>query len=97
MKIFNGRHTRDGLDISAIRERFLFPKGSRIVTNNAATTQTPVDLLKMHTALARDYENVHRGQSRASRKMTGMLEDSYTTIAGFLNAPEGKKKHRSLS
>lgn len=80
-----------GMDINAIRKRFLFPHSERIVTNNAATTQVPVDLLKMHVSLARDYENVHRGQSKASQKMTTMLDDAYNTIAAFLNAPEGKK------
>jgi cysteine desulfurase / selenocysteine lyase len=83
-------HVQNDLDIKAIRKHFLFTKCKRIITNNAATTQLPVDLLKMQATLARDYENVHRGQSKASQKMTSMLESAYQTIASFLNAPNGQ-------
>ncbi len=79
------------LDIQAIRKHFLFPHSGRIVTNNAATTQVPTDLLRLQAVLAEDYENVHRGQSVASKKMTGLFEEAYDTIAAFLNAPGGKK------
>jgi cysteine desulfurase / selenocysteine lyase len=75
----------DTLDIKAIREHFLFPK-HRIVTNNAASTQPPRELLGLYQTLAPDYENVHRGQSNASQSMTRLFEAAYDTIAAFLNA-----------
>lgn len=74
------------LDISAIRSHFLFPETRRIVTNNAASTQPPKELLNLYTELAKDYENVHRGQSNASKYMTNLFEESYDTIAKFINA-----------
>lgn len=75
------------LDVHAIRRHFLFPECGRIVTNNAASTQPPVELLDLFRSLAPDYENVHRGQSDASRVMTALFEESYDTIARFVNAP----------
>ena len=75
------------LDVKAIREHFLFPAQGRIVTNNAASTQPPRELVELYRQLAPQYENVHRGQSTASRAMTEMFEESYDTIATFLNAP----------
>ena len=33
------------------------------------------------------YENVHRGQSTASQRTTELFEESYDTIAAWLNAP----------
>ena len=75
------------LDVKAIREHFLFPAQGRIVTNNAASTQPPRELVELYRRLAPQYENVHRGQSTASRAMTAMFEESYDTIATFLNAP----------
>jgi cysteine desulfurase / selenocysteine lyase len=74
-------------DIEAIREHFIFPKRGRIVTNNAASTQPPRELLELYCSLAPDYDNVHRGQSSASQLMTRLFEGSYDTIAQFLNAP----------
>jgi cysteine desulfurase / selenocysteine lyase len=38
-------------------------------------------------SLAPRYENVHRGQSRASVEMTALFEASYDTIAQFIGAP----------
>jgi cysteine desulfurase / selenocysteine lyase len=75
------------LDIRAIRKHFLFPGRGRIALNNAASTQPPRELLKLYAALGPDYENVHRGQSRASREMTARFEESYDTIARFIGAP----------
>jgi cysteine desulfurase / selenocysteine lyase len=79
--------TSSTLDIKAIRQHFLFPKQGRIVTNNAASTQPPRELLELYRSLAPGYENVHRGQSNASQAMTQLFETSYDTIASFLNAP----------
>ena len=38
-------------------------------------------------ALTHDYDNVHRGQSTASRRTTALFEASYDTFAQWLNAP----------
>ena len=59
----------------------------RVVTNNAASTQPPRELLELYRRLVPGYENVHRGQSTASRRTTELFEASYDTIAGWLNAP----------
>ena len=64
-----------------------FPGTARIVTNNAASTQPPRELLALYDSLAPVYENVHRGQSTASQNMTAAFEAAYDTIAGFINAP----------
>jgi cysteine desulfurase/selenocysteine lyase len=73
-------------DVSAIRRHFHFPQSGRMVTNNAASTQPPHELIELYRELAADYENVHRGQSDASQKMTRLFEESYDTIARFINA-----------
>ena len=77
----------DLVDVEAIRGHFTFPKSGRIVTNNAASTQPPRELLALCQSLAPGYDNVHRGQSSASQAMTALFEDSYDTIAQFLGAP----------
>jgi aminotransferase class V len=74
-------------DVRAIRGHFVFPEHGRIVTNNAASTQPPRELLALYQALAPGYENVHRGQSSASRQLTAQFEASYDTIAEFIGAP----------
>jgi cysteine desulfurase / selenocysteine lyase len=75
------------LDVRAIRGHFVFPQLGRVVTNNAASTQPPRELLELYASLGPGYENVHRGQSGASQAMTGLFEESYGTIARFLGAP----------
>jgi cysteine desulfurase / selenocysteine lyase len=75
------------LDVRAIRSHFAFPEAGRIVTNNAASTQPPRELVDLYRSLAPGYENVHRGQSSASRRMTELFEESYDTIAQFIGAP----------
>jgi cysteine desulfurase / selenocysteine lyase len=75
------------LDIRAIRGHFVFPERGRVVTNNAASTQPPRELLGLYRSLAPGYENVHRGQSTASQAMTARFEESYDTIAQFIGAP----------
>ena len=75
------------VDVHAIREHFAFPRLGRIVTNNAASTQPPDELLALYQSLASGYENVHRGQSSASQAMTALFEESYDTIARFIGAP----------
>ena len=77
----------DPFDIQAVRRHFMFLDCGRIVTNNAASTQPPRELLRLQASLAPEYENVHRGQSAASQLMTARFEQSYDTIAQFLGAP----------
>ncbi len=77
-----------GLDVAAVREHFLFPATGRVVTNNAASTQPPRELLDLFRALAPDYENVHRGQSTASQQTTRRFEAAYDDIARFVGAPD---------
>src|SRR6478735_9424562 len=57
-------------DIARIREQFDFDRSGRVVTNNAASTQPPRQLLDLHRSLTPFYENVHRGQSDASKYTT---------------------------
>jgi cysteine desulfurase/selenocysteine lyase len=75
------------VDVRAIRRHFEFPGLGRVVTNNAASTQPPGELLGLYAALGPGYENVHRGQSGASQAMTALFEESYDTIARFIGAP----------
>jgi cysteine desulfurase/selenocysteine lyase len=75
------------LDVHRIRGHFAFPSTGRVVTNNAASTQPPRELVDLYKALVPDYENVHRGQSTASMHTTELFEQSYDIIAGWLNAP----------
>lgn len=74
-------------DIGAVRAHFDFPERGRVVTNNAASTQPPRELLELYHTLTADYENVHRGQSDASQATTRRFEAAYDTVAQFLNAP----------
>jgi cysteine desulfurase/selenocysteine lyase len=75
------------LDVQAVRGHFEFPGLGRVVTNNAASTQPPRELVALYASLAPGYENVHRGQSSASQAMTALFEESYDTIARFIGAP----------
>ncbi len=75
------------IDVEAVRRHFTFPQAGRIVTNNAASTQPPRELLALQASLAPGYDNVHRGQSTASQQMTRVFEGSYDTIAQFIGAP----------
>jgi cysteine desulfurase / selenocysteine lyase len=75
------------LDVRAVRGHFEFPGLGRVVTNNAASTQPPAELLALYASLGPGYENVHRGQSSASQAMTALFEESYDTIARFIGAP----------
>ncbi len=75
------------LDVHRAREQFDLSRSGRIVTNNAASTQPPRQLLDLYRSLIPSYENVHRGQSTASQRTTALFEESYDTIAAWLNAP----------
>lgn len=78
------------LDARKIRRNFPAIKAGRLVSNNAASTQIPIQLLDLLKKLALQYENVHRGQSRASVLMTQEFEAAYDTIAQFIGAPSRK-------
>ncbi|MBI5222625.1 MAG: cysteine desulfurase, partial [Candidatus Magasanikbacteria bacterium] len=54
------------LDTKKIREFFPAIKAGRIVSNNAASAQVPIQLLDLLGKLVVQYDNVHRGQSRSS-------------------------------
>lgn len=89
-RVFGGRAGHDVaslLDVQRIRRHFDFAATGRIVTNNAASTQPPRELLELYRSLVLSYENVHRGQSQASQRTTALFESSYDTIAAWLNAP----------
>jgi hypothetical protein len=58
--------TADRIDVRAVRRHFAFPRHGRVVTNNAASTQPPRELLALYQSLAPGYENVHRGQAVAA-------------------------------
>jgi cysteine desulfurase/selenocysteine lyase len=77
----------DSLDAHRIRNHFAFAETDRIVTNNAATTQPPRELVDLYASLVPEYENVHRGQSQSSITTTERFEASFDTIAAWLNAP----------
>jgi len=75
------------MDLDRVRAHFDFVATGRVVTNNAASTQPPRELVELYRGLVPWYENVHRGQSSASRRTTELFEASYDTIAAWLNAP----------
>jgi cysteine desulfurase / selenocysteine lyase len=75
------------MDLDGLRAHFDFVGSGRVVTNNAASTQPPRELVDLYRDLVPRYENVHRGQSAASRSTTELFETSYDTIASWLNAP----------
>lgn len=78
------------LDTKKIRRFFPAIRAGRTVSNNAASTQVPVQLLHLFKKLVVRYDNVHRGQSDASMQTTEKFESSYDTIAQFINAPSKK-------
>src|SRR3954453_252222 len=75
------------LDVRRVRKHFDFPRTGRVVTNNAATTQPPRELLDLYGQLVPGYENVHRGQSAASPGTTQLFEGAYEPIAAWVTAP----------
>ncbi|HWB35789.1 MAG TPA: aminotransferase class V-fold PLP-dependent enzyme, partial [Rugosimonospora sp.] len=77
---------RDALDVAGVRQHFDFVRTGRVVTNNAASTQPPRELVDLYRELVPWYDNVHRGQSTASRRTTAAFEGAYDTIANWLNA-----------
>lgn len=86
---FNLDETHTLLQPSSIREHFpAIMKGKRICTNNAATTQIPQELLDMSRELYSQYDNVHRGQSSASIRITEKFEEAYKKIAAFIGSKD---------
>ena len=78
------------INTKVIRKYFPAIKAGRMVCNNAASTQIPIQLLDLLKKLAVQYDNVHRGQSRSSLLTTERFESSYDTIAQFIGAPSKK-------
>ena len=74
------------MNIQKIRAHFPAIAAGRILTNNAATTQTTFELLELYKELAIDYDSVHRGLSKSSQRITELFEGSYDTIADFIGA-----------
>jgi cysteine desulfurase/selenocysteine lyase len=89
MNNMNGSNASD-LNVKKIRKSFSAIKAGRTISNNAASTQVPVELLKLLKKLVIQYDNVHRGQSRSSVLTTEEFEASYDTIAQFIGAPSRK-------
>ncbi len=79
------------IDTKNIRKHFPAVKSGRIITNNAATTQIPYQLVNYYKALSVGYENVHRGQSSASLQMTELFEHAHKLIARFVGARSWKE------
>jgi cysteine desulfurase/selenocysteine lyase len=80
-------HAPPQLDVERLRSHFDFPGTGRVVTNNAATSQTPRELIELYRRISPWYEGVHRGQSAASQRLTTEFEESFDTIATWINAP----------
>ncbi|MFH1967958.1 MAG: aminotransferase class V-fold PLP-dependent enzyme [bacterium] len=78
------------IETRKIRKFFPAIKAGRIVSNNAASTQVPVQLLDLLDKLIVQYDNVHRGQSQSSLLTTEKFEASYDTVAQFIGAPSRK-------
>ncbi|MFA5135009.1 MAG: aminotransferase class V-fold PLP-dependent enzyme [Patescibacteria group bacterium] len=78
------------IDTEKIRMYFPAIQEGRLVSNNAASTQVPVQLLDLMKELVIQYDNVHRGQSRSSMLTTERFEAAYDTIAQFIGAPSRK-------
>ena len=77
------------MDTERIRKHFpAIVKGKRICTNNAATSQVPQELLDLMEELFVNYDNVHRGQSKASIETTQKFEEAYQEIAFFIGAKD---------
>ncbi len=75
------------LNTKRIRKSFPAIRSGRLVSNNAASTQIPKQLLELMKDLSKNYDNVHRGQSDSSMYTTKLFESSYDTIAQFIGAP----------
>ena len=78
------------LDTKKIRKFFPAIKSGRLISNNAASTQVPVQLLDLLKKLVVQYDNVHRGQSNSSLLTTTEFEAAYDTIAQFIGASSRK-------
>jgi cysteine desulfurase/selenocysteine lyase len=77
------------MQLSRIRRHFpAIKKAKRICTNNAASTQIPKELLDLSRKLYLQYDNVHRGQSKASVKTTKKFEEAYKKIAAFIGSKD---------
>lgn len=78
------------INTQEIKKFFPAITAGRILSNNAASTQVPVQLVELMNKLIASYDNVHRGQSQSSILTTEKFESSYDTIAQFIGAPSRK-------
>lgn len=86
IKNYLGLSKKEAINLNRIRSFFPAISSGRIVSNNGASTQVPEQLLALSKDLSKIYDNVHRGQSDSSKKMTLLFENSYQTIADFIGA-----------
>ncbi len=86
IKSYFGLSRNERINLKKVRKFFPAISSGRVISNNAASTQIPIQLVDLCKKLAVTYDNVHRGQSDASKKMTVMFENAYTTIADFIGA-----------
>ena len=56
------------VDVHAVREHFAFPKLGRIVTNNAASTQPPDELLALYQSWRPDMKTCTGGSPVPRRR-----------------------------
>ena len=78
------------INTGKIKKFFPAIESGRILSNNAASTQAPVQLLDLLPQIMVQYDNVHRGQSKSSVITTEKFESSYNTIAQFVGADSKK-------
>lgn len=90
LKLPNSKKRKRMIDTQKIRKYFPAIRAGRIISNNAASTQPPIQLLNLLDDLVVQYDNVHRGQSKSSLFITEKFESSYDTIAQFINASSRK-------
>ena len=75
------------LNVEAIRRHFDFPATGRVVTNNAASTQPPRELLELYRSLTPGTRTCTADSRRPRGGRPQLFEESYDTIATWLNAP----------
>jgi hypothetical protein len=80
----------DQVDIRAIRGHFTFPERGRIVTNNAASTQPPRELVALYEQWANTgYRHAVQQQARLGGGKTGHDDSAHQLLQRFA-APAGR-------
>jgi cysteine desulfurase/selenocysteine lyase len=87
-----------GLDLTSIRRDFPILKREvhdgvpLVYLDNAATSQTPVQVIAEITRYYRDSNaNIHRGVHALSQEATGQYEAAREKVAAFINAPSSSE------